>query len=72
MGTVKVLCRKAEKALVSWIRILHSFIMSSVKNAPHPLLVKYLDQLSTHPLRTKACTTGMLTPLLNSDTLSDP
>ncbi|KAL9715913.1 hypothetical protein Ac2012v2_000356 [Leucoagaricus gongylophorus] len=34
--------------------------MSSVKSAPHPLLVKYLAQLTAHPLRTKAFTTATL------------
>ena len=32
--------------------------MSAVATTYHPLLVKYLAQLSAHPLRTKAITTG--------------
>ncbi|KAK1228619.1 hypothetical protein PQX77_008213 [Marasmius sp. AFHP31] len=34
--------------------------MSQVTKGPHPLLVKYLEQLAQHPLRTKAVTTGIL------------
>ncbi|KAJ8083840.1 hypothetical protein AAF712_000757 [Marasmius tenuissimus] len=34
--------------------------MSQVTKGPHPLLVKYLEQLAQHPLRTKAITTGIL------------
>jgi len=32
----------------------------STKNTPHPLLLAYLQQLATHPLRTKAITGGTL------------
>ena len=34
------------------------------RTTTHPLLLKYLTQLSHHPLRTKAITTGMKTSLL--------
>ncbi|KAJ7092587.1 hypothetical protein C8R44DRAFT_816069 [Mycena epipterygia] len=32
----------------------------SLAQKPHPLLTRYLQQLATHPLRTKAITTGTL------------
>ena len=35
----------------------------STTRSTHPLLLKYLAQLSHHPLRTKAITTGMKTSL---------
>lgn len=43
--------------------------MSGVSTAKglHPLLVKYLAQLSTHPLRTKAITTGKAFPVAGAD-----
>lgn len=36
-----------------------SMSSSVVGNGPHPLLAKYLASLATHPLRTKAITTGI-------------
>jgi hypothetical protein len=32
--------------------------MSTVARSPNPLLARYLNQLATHPLRTKAITAG--------------
>ncbi|KAF9270076.1 hypothetical protein L218DRAFT_10923 [Marasmius fiardii PR-910] len=34
--------------------------MSQVTKGPHPLLVKYLEQLAVHPLRTKVITTAII------------